>query len=243
MNSTQAYFWPPEMAKKLEWLQNWNGALTPALITKYAIAAGDVTYLTQAELVLDYLIELGEVADNWRQAVTERKEAFFSGPATVLVEMPVGPSVPALPAEGASTISEIAGGLDEQVARIVGEIKGKANYDVADGELLGMEGAIIPPPDPATTKPSLKVKLVTGGCPELGVKLSPFKAWELWADYGTGTFVLEQVAMHSKVLCSHALPASGTSEVWRFKAIYRDGEAQYGQFSDVLVVSVAGPTS
>ena len=28
--------------------------------------------------------------------------------------------------------------------------------------------------------------------------------------------------------------------VWKFKAIYRDGNAQFGQFSDVLPVTVSG---
>jgi hypothetical protein len=97
-----------------------------------------------------------------------------------------------------------------------------------------------PPPEAATTKPVLKHKIVTGGCPELGVKLSPFKSWELWADFGTGTFAMYQVALKSKLLCEHALPPAGQSAIWRFKAIYRDGNSQFGQFSDVVSVLVAG---
>ncbi len=51
---------------------------------------------------------------------------------------------------------------------------------------------------------------------------------------------LLQAAMESKLVCDHALPAPGQSAVWRFKAIFRDGNVQFGQFSDVVTVLVAG---
>ena len=51
---------------------------------------------------------------------------------------------------------------------------------------------------------------------------------------------LLQAAMESKLVCDHALPAPGQSAVWRFKAIFRDGNVQFGKFSDVVSVLVAG---
>jgi hypothetical protein len=36
------------------------------------------------------------------------------------------------------------------------------------------------------------------------------------------------------------LPAAGTSAVWRYKAIYRYGDAQAGLWSDVVSITVTG---
>jgi len=36
------------------------------------------------------------------------------------------------------------------------------------------------------------------------------------------------------------LPAPGTSAVWKYKAIYRLGDEQVGQWSDVVSIPVAG---
>lgn len=240
MNAIRDYFWPQEPDKKLVVLKRFNGAMTPALQTKYGVSSGDLDYLTKSEKVLTYLIDVMQVAVNWSESVTQRRDSIFSLPVDTVLDMPVGPILPALPKDGLADITTYACGLNEVMARVASEIKGKPDYDVADGDLLGIEGALIPPPEAATTKPVLKSKIVTGGCPELGVKMSPFKSWELWADFGSGTFALYQVALKSKLLCEHALPPAGQSAVWRFKAIYRDGNSQFGQFSDVITVLVAG---
>ncbi|MEK0451568.1 MAG: hypothetical protein RL088_3836 [Verrucomicrobiota bacterium] len=240
MNATREYFWPQEPDKKLIVLERFNAAMTPALQTKYNVSADDLLYLAKAEKALRYLLGVMQVAVNWSESVTERRDSIFSLPFGTVLDMPVGPVIPALPLDGLTPMTTFECGLNEVMARVAAEIKGKQNYDVADGDLLGIEGVLVPPPEAATTKPVLKHKIVTGGCPELGVKLSPFKSWELWADFGTGTFVMCGVALKSKLVCEHALPPAGQSAVWKFKAIYRDGNAQFGQFSDVVSVPVAG---
>ena len=37
-----------------------------------------------------------------------------------------------------------------------------------------------------------------------------------------------------------ALPAAGTSAVWKYKAIYRLNDEQVGQWSDIASISVMG---
>ncbi len=240
MNAKKSYFWGPEPEKKLVTLQQFTQAMTQELQTKYSVSAADITYLVRSRIVLKYLIDVMQAAANWAESTTQRRDSIFSLPQSVVLDMPVAPILPTLPTDGVDVILTFACGLDAVMTRVASEIKGKPNYDVADGDVLGIEGALILPPSPATTKPMLKAKIVSGGCPELGVKLTPFKSWELWADFGTGTFVLHQVGMKSKMLCEQALPATGQSAVWKFKAIYREGNAQFGQFSDVATVLVGG---
>ena len=240
MKTQHTYFWPPDAEGKRDWLVHWNVTITSTLITKYGIASADITYLQNAEPVLNYLIEIKTVADTWSQSITEKRDGMFSLPPSTTLTLPADPALPAPPIAAGGATLNIVCGLDATVARIAAQIKRNPAYDVADGELLGIEGPAIPPPDPATTKPELSAKIVTGGVPELRVKLSPFRSWELWADFGTGTFAMVQVALHSRLLCGHPLPAAGQSAVWKFKAIYRDGNAHFGQFSDVLPVTVSG---
>ncbi len=240
MNAKQAYFWPPDAEGKRDWLIHWNVTITPALITKYSLASADMTYLQKAERVLGYLIELKTVADAWSQSITEKRDGMFSLPPTTTLVLPANPALPAPPTTSGGATLDIACGLDVTVARIAAQMKRSPAYDVADGELLGIEGPAVPAPDPATTRPKLTAKIITGGAPELRVKISPFRSWELWGDFGTGTFAMVQVALRSRLLCGHALPAPGHSAVWKFKAIFRDGNSQFGQFSDVLPVTVFG---
>ena len=240
MKTTHDYFWPKDAEGKRDWLTHWNMVITSDMKTKYGLVAADMTTLQNAEPVLTYLIDMMEAADAWSQSITEKRDGMFSLPPTTTLELPTEPALPAIPTGSGGATLDIVCGLDATVARIAAQIKRSPAYDVADGELLRIEGPAIPPPDPATTKPVLTAKIVTGGAPELGVKLSPFSSWELWADFGTGTFAMVQVALRSRLLCNHALPAAGQSAVWKFKAIYRDGNDQFGQFSDVLPVTVSG---
>ena len=240
MKTKRTYFWPREAEGRRDWLAHWNVTITPALITKYALASADMVYLQDAQRVLAYVLDLIAVANTWAQSLTEKKDGMFSLPPTTTLTLPSDPALPAPPTGGGGATLNIVCGLDVTVARIAAQMKRSPVYDMADGELLGIEGPAVPPPDAATTKPILTAKIVTGGAPELGVKLSPFRSWELWADFGTGTFAMVQAGLRSKLLCNHALPAAGQSAVWKFKAIYRDGNDPFGQFSDVLPVTVSG---
>ena len=65
-------------------------------------------------------------------------------------------------------------------------------------------------------------------------------ALEIWVDRGTGTFVSLAIDTVPDYLDTYPLPAPGQTALWRYKAIYRIGDEQVGQWSDVVSQPVAG---
>ena len=59
---------------------------------------------------------------------------------------------------------------------------------------------------------------------------------ELWVDRGTGfTFLaVDTVTGYT------AMPAAGQSALWKYKAIYRQGDDRVGQWSDVVSIPMPG---
>ena len=57
-------------------------------------------------------------------------------------------------------------------------------------------------------------------------------------DRGTGAFGFLAFDTIPDYLDTAALPAPGLSAVWKYKAIYRLGDEQVGQWSDVASISV-----
>jgi hypothetical protein len=64
---------------------------------------------------------------------------------------------------------------------------------------------------------------------------------ELWVDRGDGKgFVFLAIDTVPGYTDTAALPAPGASAVWKYKGIYRESDAQVGQWSDVATTTVAG---
>ncbi|MBI3853039.1 MAG: hypothetical protein HY298_22545 [Verrucomicrobia bacterium] len=59
-------------------------------------------------------------------------------------------------------------------------------------------------------------------------------------DRGDGVFACLAIDTVPDYLDTAALPAAGTSAVWKYKAIYRLNNEQVGQWSDVTSICVIG---
>jgi hypothetical protein len=63
---------------------------------------------------------------------------------------------------------------------------------------------------------------------------------EIHVDRGTGVSALLAFDTEPDYLDTAALPASGASAAWKYKAIYRLHDTQVGQWSDVASIGVMG---
>ena len=112
----------------------------------------------------------------------------------------------------------------------------------AIGQDLGLIGADITL-DLTTLKPILDGSLQAAhpniGWTKQGLDGLPRKLSGL-VDRGTGTFGFLAFDTIPDYLDTAPLPAPGTSAVWKYKAIYRLGDDQVGQWSDVFSIPVAG---
>jgi hypothetical protein len=62
---------------------------------------------------------------------------------------------------------------------------------------------------------------------------------EIQADRGTG-FVFLAIDTIPNYTDTAPMPAAGQSVLWKYKAIYRQGDDRVGQWSDVVSIPVAG---
>ena len=74
---------------------------------------------------------------------------------------------------------------------------------------------------------------------EIGWTKQSMDGIEHWVDRGTGFafLVVDTVPGYTDTA---AMPAAGQSALWKYKAIYRQGDDRVGQWSDVVSIPVAG---
>ena len=90
-----------------------------------------------------------------------------------------------------------------------------------------------------TLKPILNVALKAAH-PNVGWTKQGMDGLEILVDRGAGAFSFLAFDTIPDYLDTAPLPAPGASAVWKYKAIYRLGDEQVGQWSDVVSIPVAG---
>ena len=128
-------------------------------------------------------------------------------------------------------------GIFPRAAALAGRIKKHPGYTDAIGQdlmIIGAEQTL----DPQTLKPVLKLDLQAGK-PNVGWKKQGMDGVEIWVDRGNG-FVFLAVDTVPDYLDTAPLPAAGASAIWKYKAIYRLGDEEVGQWSDIASISVMG---
>ena len=108
------------------------------------------------------------------------RDEMISSPAAAMA-VPGGPTLPANPGYVSVTspggtppvAAQLEPGFFDFFSGIVARIKDNQIYGMADGNLLGIEGAEIPPPDPAIV-PVVTGDLFHSGQPELTCKKGVF---------------------------------------------------------------------
>jgi hypothetical protein len=111
---------------------------------------------------------------------------------------------------------------------------------VADGQLLGIEGAEVTPPNPATTTPYLTGEIFTSGRPELSCKKGVFHGFLVWLTRPGETKKEIGFSTGRRFNMTEPLPAPGTAEVWIFEVQYRYQDLPFGHVSQPLSLTVRG---
>lgn len=207
----------------------------PAYATKYLLTAPELARVTSARQSWQWFLDALEVGRNWGQNLTSLRDSMVTGAPAAPVPLPGGPTLPPYPEVG-----ELESGFFTFFASLVSRIKTAANYDVADGQQLGIEGAEIPPPDPATNIPVLTGDLYSSGHPELTCRKGQFQGYTVWLTRPGQGKKQTGFATTRRFVVEEPLPAAGTAEVWVFEAQYRYQNAPFGQVSQPLNLTVRG---
>ena len=119
------------------------------------------------------------------------------------------------------------------------KIKENQIYDPADGDLMGIEGAQIPPPSQSIV-PVVTGDLFHSGQPELTCKKGVFQGYSVWLTRPGQAKKALPFSTARRYTVEEPLPAAGTAEVWTFEVQYRYQNAPFGQISQPLELTVRG---
>ncbi|MEY4385730.1 MAG: hypothetical protein RLY20_1013 [Verrucomicrobiota bacterium] len=186
----------------------------------------------------DYLMHslaCQKIVANAAQQWTAWKGIIRSGGVIPAAGAPVLPNLPPV-------VPVVAPGIEARFRALVKQIKAHKNYNVAMGEALGIEGAEQVAPDMSTVQPNLKVRL-SGGRVEVDWGWQGNSAYldlcELQVDRGDGKgFGLLAFDSTPGYVDTAPLPAAPAK--WTYRAIYRVDDAQVGQWSNPVSLTVGG---
>ena len=221
------HYQPDDEANRVLWLNNF--VLKLAVYTAILnIPAAEVTEITNAAALFSFTVNRKRQFAQYASDLVAYAKLLANDKATDnIATFPAPPALGTVPAL-------VLAGLFKRVASITARAKKHPSYTAAIGTDLGIEGSVIVV-DATTAKPALHVRLQAGH-PEILWTLGHFDGLEIWKDHGTGTFALLDVDDAPDYVDLTPLPA--TVALWKYKAIYRLGGEQVGQWSDVVQIAV-----
>jgi hypothetical protein len=221
------HYLPDDEASRVLWLNNFVLKLATYAAT-LNIPAAEVTEITNAAALYSFTVNRKRQFAQYAADLVAYCKLLANGKATDnIATYPVPPALGAVP-------PLVLAGLFKRVASIAARAKKHPGYTEAIGKDLGIEGSPIVM-HAATAKPVLNVR-PQGGHPEILWRLNRMDGLEIWKDPGTGVFALLDVDDAPDYVDLSPLPADVT--LWRYKAIYRLGGEQVGQWSDVVEIAV-----
>ena len=233
---------PRKEADRRTILNHLADQLPGTLATKYGITAAELLTLEDFRLWYNWTFTALETSRVKSQGLTGFRDDLCNGKS-----IPSGPltpptdlTLPPQPTRGTPPVAivPVADGW-KFVSSLVNTIKSRVNYTTADGTALKIEGAEQTGPDPETTKPVIKVVIINGGQKEVQWKKLGFTGLKIEVDRGNGQFVYLATDTEPHYIDTVML-ASGTTALWRYRAIYLDGDQVFGKWSDVVSLAVQG---
>jgi hypothetical protein len=223
----KSYYLPSDDAGKGAWLNNLNAKL-PSYSAALGLTAADTASVAADAAFFSYCLNsVGQVAA-YSQQWTAYKNAARNGAALGI--LPVAPNLGVAPAA-------VAPNIFGRATALVARIKTAPGYTDSIGQALQIIGA-----DQTVDVNSMKLVITAeldAGQVTVGWTKQGMDGVEIQVDRGTG-FVFLAVDTVPDYTDTAPMPAAGQSALWKYKAIYRQGDDRVGQWSDVVSIPVAG---
>lgn len=186
---------------------------------------------TRFRAIVDVCGNMQNAAQAWTAEKNYERDGGDSAPAgQVVPELPAGFPAAVLP------------GIVRRFRELVKRLKGLKNYTPTIGQALGIEGTVQTGPDLAILQAVLTLTL-TGNAVLIGWGWQGFSAFldmlEIQVDRNDGKgFVFLTYDTTPNYTDTAPFPATPTK--WRYRAIYRVGDAQVGVWSNTVEIMVGG---
>lgn len=226
------YYLPYSDEDRVIWLKNFANKL-PQYAGKYSITAEEVADMMSSAQFFSDLIDYKNQMTAYLAGVTNYKNAMRNGLKAGATLEPLMPPAPLMAAP-------VEPGIFGRATALVNRIKAHRNYSQADGENLGIIGAELSPIDTNTIKPTIILRLIGGGHPEIVWTRQGMTALEIQKLGSDGKWYFLAMDTVPNYTDMEALPSSGQSVVWQYRAIYRLKDERVGVWSDVVSVTVTG---
>jgi hypothetical protein len=197
--------------------------VTPAQVTAQAADADNFAYVLACHKAMQ------QSAQQW----TAWKDLVREGGTPPATGMPMAPVFP-------TSVPAVALGVEVRFRALVQQIKKNPNYNEGIGEALGIEGPMHMPPPAGTLQPEIELYLESN---RVVVKWgwqgnrAFIDMCEIQVDRGTGGgFAFLANDTTPGYVDTTPFPATPTK--WKYRAIYRKGDAQVGMWSNEVCIIV-----
>ena len=225
----KAYYLPATDAGRLPWLNNFAIKL-PSYSTVLGLNAGDVASVTADAAFFSYVLNSQLQIAAYAQQWTAYKNLARDGGAVSIITAPVAPVLGVAPAL-------VNPGIFTRVKTMVARIRVAPGYTDSIGQALQIIGADHTV-DLTTVKPVITAQLDAGQV-DIGWTKQGMDGIEIQVDRGSG-FVFLAIDTVPGYTDTAPMPPAGQSALWKYKAIYKQGDDRVGQWSDVVNIPVAG---
>ncbi len=200
------------------------------ILSGLGFSSSDITAASDDAKYMTFCVKLQVDSQTYALGTTKYKNLARHGNGTEVLD-----AATTFPTETAPAL--VPADIEARFRTNAAKAKSASAYTASKGETL----QIVPvstPFNPSLGKPTFKI-FMDSGHPVIKWVKGAFDAVEIWVDKGTG-YVKEERAISSPYLDSSALPAIGTSAVWKYKMIYVMNNKTVGNWSDEATITVYG---
>lgn len=179
----------------------------------------------------DFLVDADNKAEKFARDYKQTKNLLRYGKGNEISN-----TLPQMPDLGTPPVM-VSENIQYRFTQKANKAKASANYTTAIGVDLGIE-ATQQTFDPTQGKPNLSTYL-NAGHPELEYKKGKYGGIAIYKDSGMGYSLLTRAFM-SHYTDKSPLPEVGTTQLWKYKAIYLWHDEEVGSWSDDISIAVIG---
>ena len=222
---------PTTDVEKNKWLKNFAAKLAvqgPSL----GVTASEITTTTNDSILFSFILDKVDVLEKDLSELVAYKNALSKGEiSNTTSPFPIISSIGTVP-------TLVPSGIFKRAGKIITKIKINTAYTNAIGQDLGIE-THAESKSALMNQPILKI-IIKGGKPELSYVKRKYSGIDIYVDRNDGKgYLFLATSVKSKWTDETKLDSTIKAAQWTYKAIYKKGDEQVGNFSNPMSVAIS----